>query len=71
MKIRELLNDLFHHMEWADALVWSTVLGNPTLVDDTSVSERLYHLHLVQRAFLHIWRGEQMQFEGTDTLRGE
>jgi uncharacterized damage-inducible protein DinB len=40
-------------------------------VDDTSVRERLYHVHLVQRAFLQIWRGEQMHFEGTATLRGE
>lgn len=71
MKASELLQDLFRHMEWADALVWSTVLGNPTLVEDASIRERLYHLHLVQRAFVHIWRGEQMHFEGTDTLRGD
>lgn len=71
MKTSELLEDLFHHMEWADALVWSTVLGNPAIVDDSSARDRLYHLHLVQRAFLHIWRSEQMHFEGTDTLRGE
>jgi uncharacterized damage-inducible protein DinB len=70
MKVSDLLNDLFRHMEWADALVWSAVLPNPALVEDRSVRDRLYHLHLVQRAFLHIWRGEQMQFEGTDALRG-
>jgi len=71
MKSSDLMKDLFHHMEWADALIWSTILRNPTLLDDTSVRERVYHLHLVQRAFLHIWRFEQMHFEGTDTLRGE
>jgi hypothetical protein len=47
------------------------VLTNVALVEDTSVRERLHHLHLAQRAFLHIWRGGQMHFEGTDTLRGE
>lgn len=71
MKVSELLKDLFRHMEWADALVWSTVLKTPALVDDNALRERLYHLHLVQRAFLHIWRGEQMHLEGTDSLRGE
>ena len=71
MNLSDLLSDLFRHMEWADALVWSAVLRNSPLVTDTVIRERLYHIHLVQRAFLHIWRGEQMHFDGTDTLRGE
>jgi uncharacterized damage-inducible protein DinB len=71
MNASGLLKDLFRHMEWADALVWSVALKTPTLVGDTSLRERLHHVHLVQRAFLHVWRGEQMHFEGTDALRGK
>src|ERR1035441_190322 len=60
MNASGLLKDLFRHMEWADALVWSVALKTPTLIGDTSLRERLHHIHLVQRAFLHVWRGEQM-----------
>ncbi|MBI4468592.1 MAG: damage-inducible protein DinB [Acidobacteria bacterium] len=71
MNTTGLLQDLFLHMAWADALVWASVLKHPALVNDTLLRERLYHTHLVQRAFLHIWRGEEMHFDGTNTLRGE
>ena len=71
MNTCELLKDLFRQMEWADALVWSVVLKHPALVADASLRERLYHLHLVQRAFLHVWRGEALAFNGTDTLTGK
>ena len=71
MKTGQVLIDLFRHMEWADARVWSTVLPTPGLADDAGLRDRLHHLHLVQRAFLHIWRGETMRFEGAEALRGE
>lgn len=71
MDTNELFRDLYLHMEWADALVWSTVLPASSLADDASVRERLYHLHMVQRAFLHIWRGEKTNFSGTEGLRAE
>lgn len=52
------LNDLYKHMEWADAAVWRAVLAADTSRDDPKLRELLYHLHLVQRAFLRAWRGE-------------
>ena len=52
------LNDLFHHMEWADAAVWTSILSSPTVAADKKLQDYLYHLHLVQRAFLRVWRGE-------------
>jgi uncharacterized damage-inducible protein DinB len=53
-----ILNDLFRHMEWADASVWGSVLDSEQASSDAKLREYLYHLHLVQRAFLRVWRGE-------------
>jgi uncharacterized damage-inducible protein DinB len=49
----EMLTTLFRHMEWADAKVWAIVpaAGTP----DEDLRWRLTHVHVVQRAFLHIW----------------
>jgi uncharacterized damage-inducible protein DinB len=52
------LSDLFRHMEWADAAVWTAVLASPSAATDAKLQAYLYHLHLVQRAFLRMWRGE-------------
>jgi len=52
------LRDLFRHMEWADAAVWTALLASPSATTDAKLQEYLYHLHMVQRAFLDIWRGE-------------
>lgn len=71
MDTRTLLTDLVLQMEWADALVWSTVLAQPRLADDAAIRDRLHHIHLVQRAFLHIWRREPFAFSECMNLRGE
>jgi uncharacterized damage-inducible protein DinB len=52
------LVDLFRHMAWADAAVWSAVAASEGAWADAKLRERLYHLHVVQRAFLRAWRGE-------------
>lgn len=52
------LNDLYHHMEWADAAVWAAVLASEGGAEDAKLREYLYHSHVVQRAFLRAWRGE-------------
>jgi uncharacterized damage-inducible protein DinB len=52
------LTDLYRHMEWADAAVWTSVLACESGPTDAKLREYLYHLHLVQRAFLRTWRGE-------------
>ncbi len=53
MQIGDALRDLFRHMEWADATVWSAVhkLG----ADDKRLRDLLNHLHMTQRAFLDVW----------------
>ncbi len=50
---RDVLRELYRHMEWADAKVWDAapVGGQP----DDRLRHLLVHLHVVQRAFLHIW----------------
>lgn len=58
MTVIELYRDLYRHMEWADAAVWSAVLAAEAASADEGLRERLHHLHLVQRVFLSIWRGE-------------
>ena len=52
------LTDLYRHMEWADAAVWVAVLASEGGRVDAKLRESLYHLHVVQRAFLRAWRGE-------------
>lgn len=51
----DLLRDLFAHMEWADATVWRAALLHPSASPDTRLRDLLLHIHVVQRAFLHVW----------------
>ncbi len=55
------INDLFRHMEWADAEVWSSILASSKAVTDNKLQEYLYHLHVVQRTFFLLWRGESLE----------
>lgn len=56
----DVLRDLFRHMEWADAAVWRAVFAHPPAAGDDDVRRLLCHLHNVQRAFVHVWRGEAL-----------
>jgi uncharacterized damage-inducible protein DinB len=51
------LTDLYRHMAWADALLWSAVAESAAARADEKVQATLYHVHLVQHAFLRAWRG--------------
>lgn len=52
------LRDLYRHMDWADATVWTATLACTPAQADARLRELLTHLHLVQHAFLRTWRGE-------------
>jgi uncharacterized damage-inducible protein DinB len=52
---------LLTHMEWADGLMWVSVIGLGSADREPRLRERLHHLHSVQWAYLQIWRGEPMQ----------
>jgi uncharacterized damage-inducible protein DinB len=58
---RSALIDLYRHMEWADAAVWVAVLASENGETDAKLRKQLYHLHIVQRAFLRAWRGESRE----------
>jgi len=42
-------------MEWADARVWTSVLSTPAAQNDSILRDRLFHIHVVQWGFLHLW----------------
>jgi uncharacterized damage-inducible protein DinB len=52
------LQNLYRHMEWADACVWAAVLKSEPACADEKLRGYFYHLHLVQHAWLRAWRGE-------------
>ena len=54
----ETLNELYAHMQWADASVWHAVLASEAARSDEKLRGLFHHLHLVQHAFLRAWRGE-------------
>ena len=55
------LTDLYRHMEWADAVVWSSVMASSGEQTDAKLRDYLHHLHMVQYAFLKTWRGEPLE----------
>jgi len=50
-------------MEWADAAVWTSVLASEVGQNDAKLREYIFHLHVVQRAFLRTWRNEPLATE--------
>jgi uncharacterized damage-inducible protein DinB len=56
-------------MEWADALIWESVLALPQAHSDTRMRECLHHLHLVQWAYLQIWREEPTDLPEVSTFQ--
>jgi len=56
MTLESACDDLLSHMEWADAMIWSTVLGSSEARADLKLQDRLYHIHFTQHAFLQVWR---------------
>lgn len=43
-------------MEWADATVWRSVVSSPAALTDERIRNYLYHIHMVQHAFINVWR---------------
>ena len=58
--MRDYLIDLYRHQEWADAEQWRAYEAHPAALSDKALWERLHHIHLVQRFFLAIARGDNM-----------
>jgi uncharacterized damage-inducible protein DinB len=59
---RTSLSDLFRHMQWADDEVWRAVLACEPAQRDEVLRGLLLHLHVVQRAFLGVWKQQPPSF---------
>jgi uncharacterized damage-inducible protein DinB len=59
---RELLLDLFDHMEWADGQVWTAALKDDATSSDAKLRHYLLHTASVQRAFLDAWMNQPLAF---------
>ncbi|MGD8866815.1 MAG: DinB family protein [Gemmatimonadales bacterium] len=59
--VTDVFQDLMRHMEWADATVWNSVLADPRARSDERVRDCLHHAHVVQWAYLQIWRDEPVE----------
>ena len=66
------LTELYTHMEWADARMWSVINASEEAQEDQALAETLLHIHSTQRAFLRAWKGlpwERTSMEDFDSLR--
>jgi len=61
--MKGLLSDLLAHQFWADAEHWHALEAHPGALDEDAIQKRLYHIHVVQRAFLYIVKKEKMQLK--------
>ena len=52
---------LLRHMEWADARIWRAILSlRLDRSSEAPLRELLTHVHLVQRAFVQIWKQTEL-----------
>lgn len=67
----EFFRDLFRHMEWADAIVWSAVIDCEAARTNEALVEKLRHLHRTQQYFLKVWRREDLSYEKLELPLGD
>jgi uncharacterized damage-inducible protein DinB len=60
--------DLYSHMHWADAAAWGTLLSSDPAREDEHIRSLAYHVHLVQHAFLHVWKKEKYDVPKADSF---
>ncbi|NQV72310.1 damage-inducible protein DinB [bacterium] len=59
--MKDHFQDVFRHMEWADALVWNAVLASTEAVSEEYVLDTLKHIHEAQHSFLDFWIGRPLK----------
>ena len=64
---KDILPDLFDHMEWADARVWDVALKTPEAQGDETLKWLVLHFHGVQKAFLDAWTNQPFAFRSDFT----
>jgi uncharacterized damage-inducible protein DinB len=60
--VSSYLDELFAHQEWADAEHWGAFESHSPALDDRAIRERLFHIHMVQHAFLYMTGPRTSQF---------
>ena len=68
MEATAIIEELIQHMEWADAVVFSAILGNAQVEEDEVLLRRLRHIHLVQKAFFDVWKNQPINPHVTDSF---
>jgi uncharacterized damage-inducible protein DinB len=58
--MKKLLVDLGRHQSWADAELWGALEKCGPAKDDSTIHNRLHHLHFVQRAFCWLLQGKEV-----------
>lgn len=62
------VQQLMAHMAWADALAWRCVLGCHAAHADERVRKLLVHIHIVQNAYVTIWKREPLVLPNADAF---
>ena len=60
--------DLYAHMHWADAGLWRSLLEHEGALQEERIRSLAYHVHLVQHAFLHVWKKEAYDVPKPETF---
>jgi uncharacterized damage-inducible protein DinB len=68
MDAATIIQELTEHMEWADGVVFSAILGNTLAEEDELLLKRLRHIHLVQKAFFDVWQNKPINPHATDSM---
>ena len=66
----KMYSDLFEHMEWADATVWSAILASEPARLDETLRATLVHVYSSQHAFLDVWTGRPFRFRDASEFSG-
>lgn len=53
--------DVYRHMEWADALIWSAIMESDKAAADEYILSSFFHLHVTQHSFLNAWKGRPFE----------
>jgi len=68
MNALTIIQELVQHMEWADSVVFSAILGNPELEHDESLLRPRSAIHLAQKVYFDVWRDIPINPQETDVL---
>jgi uncharacterized damage-inducible protein DinB len=68
MAADDRLTSLYHHLEWADALVLKAALSSAEAASDSRLLDLLYHLHVVESYYRKAWVGEPLDMPAREAF---